>query len=140
MSYIHVYIWNLRKMVQMILFDKQKQRHKGREKTFGYQGVGSDGLGDWDWHTYDNDAMHKIDGVSQVVLSIENPPANAGGMRDVSLTPGLGRSLEEGVATHSSALAWRIPWTEKPGRLATVHRVSKSWTRLKQLGTYAHIE
>ena len=25
--------------------------------------------------------------------------------------------LEEGMATHSSILAWRIPWTEKPGRL-----------------------
>ena len=25
--------------------------------------------------------------------------------------------LEEGVATHSSVLAWRIPWTEEPGRL-----------------------
>ena len=127
-------------MVQMILFAKQKQRQKGREKTSGYQGVGLDELGDWDWHTYGNDAMYKIDGVSHVVLSIENPPANAGGMRDVSLIPGLGRSLEEGVATHSSALAWRIPWTEEPGKQAIVHRVSKSWTRLKQLGTCAHIE
>ena len=26
-------------------------------------------------------------------------------------------SLEEGMATHSSVLAWRIPWTEEPGRL-----------------------
>ena len=26
-------------------------------------------------------------------------------------------SLEEAVATHSSILAWRIPWTEEPGRL-----------------------
>ena len=25
--------------------------------------------------------------------------------------------LEEGIATHSSVLAWRIPWTEEPGRL-----------------------
>ena len=115
-------------MVQMISFVKQKQRHKGREKTFGYHGVGSDELGDWNWHTYVNDAMCKIDGVSQVVLLIGNPSANAGDMRDVSLITGSGRSLEEGVATHSSALAWRIPWTEEPGGLATVHRVSKSWT------------
>ena len=35
--------------------------------------------------------------------------------------------LEEGMATHSSILAWRVPWTEKPGG-ATVHRVSKSRT------------
>ena len=41
--------------------------------------------------------------------------------------------LEEGMATHSSILAWRIPWTEKPGGLQSVHRVAKSWTQLKQL-------
>ena len=28
--------------------------------------------------------------------------------------------LEEGMATHSSVLAWRIPWTEEPGRLQSV--------------------
>ena len=28
--------------------------------------------------------------------------------------------LEEGVATHSSILAWRIPWTEEPGRLQSI--------------------
>jgi len=39
----------------------------------------------------------------------------------------LGREdpLEEGMATHSSILAWRIPWTEEPGGLQ-VHRVTKS--------------
>ena len=34
--------------------------------------------------------------------------------------PGLGRSLEKGMAKHSSILAWRIPWTEEPGRLQSV--------------------
>ena len=28
--------------------------------------------------------------------------------------------LEEGMVTHSSTLAWRIPWTEEPGRLQSV--------------------
>ena len=37
--------------------------------------------------------------------------------------------LEKEMAIHSSVLAWRIPWTEEPGR-ATVHAVAKSWTRL----------
>jgi len=37
--------------------------------------------------------------------------------------------LEKGMATHSSVLAWRIPWTEKPGGLP-VHGVAKSWTLL----------
>ena len=31
-----------------------------------------------------------------------------------------------------SSIAWRIPWTEEPGRPATVHGVAKSQTRLKQ--------
>ena len=33
--------------------------------------------------------------------------------------------LEEGMATHSSILAWRLPWTEEPGRLQPIgsHRV-----------------
>ena len=44
--------------------------------------------------------------------------------------------LEEGMATHSSILAWGTPWTEEPGRLHTVHRVAKSWTRLKWLSTH----
>ena len=41
---------------------------------------------------------------------------------DPCLIPGLGRSLEKGMATHSSILAWRIPWTEGPGGL-------QSWGR-----------
>ena len=41
---------------------------------------------------------------------------NAGDTGDTGLIPGSGRFLEEGTATHSSILAWRIPWTEEPGR------------------------
>ena len=37
---------------------------------------------------------------------------NAG---DPGLIPGLGRTPGEGMATHSSLRAWRIPWTEEPG-------------------------
>ena len=54
-------------------------------------------------------------GVSQVALVIKNPPANAGDVRDAGSIPGLGKSPEEGMATHSSVLAWRIPRTEEPG-------------------------
>ena len=35
--------------------------------------------------------------------------------------------LEEGMATYSSILTWRIPWTEEPGG-ATVHRIAESDT------------
>ena len=39
---------------------------------------------------------------------------------DPSLTPGSGDPLEKGMATHSSILAWRIPWTEEPGGLQSM--------------------
>ena len=45
---------------------------------------------------------------------------------DPGLIPGSGRSLgqedplEKGMVTHSSILAWRIPWTEEPGRIQSM--------------------
>ena len=71
-------------------------------------------------------------------------------VRDSASIPGSGRSLGEGnghplqysclansmdrgawwVATHSSILVWRIPWTEEPGG-ATVHEVTKSQIQLR---------
>ena len=54
----------------------------------------------------------------QEIIKPLNPPANAGDTRDAGLIPGLGRyPLEEGMATHSSILAWKIPWPEEPGDL-----------------------
>ena len=49
------------------------------------------------------------------------------------LSPGREDPLEKGKATHSSILAWRIPWTEEPGWLQSIE--SQSWTRLKRLRT-----
>ena len=53
---------------------------------------------------------------SQVALGVKNSPAKAGEIKDAGLIPGLGRSPGggHGMATHSSILAWRIPWTEEP--------------------------
>ena len=48
-----------------------------------------------------------------MALVVKNPPANEGDIRDLSSTPGQEGPLEEGMATHFSTLAWRIPWTEK---------------------------
>ena len=45
---------------------------------------------------------------------------STGSAGDLGLIPGLGRSLEEGLATQSSILAWRIPWTEEPGGLQSM--------------------
>ena len=44
--------------------------------------------------------------------------------------------LENGMATHSRVLAWKIPWTEEPGRLQSMR--SQSWTRLSDF-TSLHI-
>ena len=52
---------------------------------------------------------------------VKNPPANAGDAGDMGSIPGVERSLVGGgMATHSSILAWRIPWTEKLGGLRSV--------------------
>ena len=80
-------------------------------------------------------------GASQVALVVKNQPANAD-VWHVGLIPGSGKSpggghdnsllyscLEEGMTIHSCILAWRIPWTEEPGRLQSIglQRVGYDW-------------
>ena len=73
---------------------------------------------------------------SQVVLVVKNPPVNVGEVTDSSLIPGLGRSPGGG---HGNPFQYsclensivRVAWW------VTVHRVSKSWTRLKWLSTHS---
>ena len=55
-----------------------------------------------------------------MVLEVKDPLANARRVRDSGLIPGLGDPLEEKIATHSRILAWKIPWTEKPGGLQSI--------------------
>ena len=50
---------------------------------------------------------------------VKNPPASVGDERDKGLIPGSGRSPGGGHG-HFSILAWKIPWTEGPGRLQSV--------------------
>ena len=65
-------------------------------------------------------------GASLVAQMVKNLPA----MQESWVqTLGWEDALEEGVATQYSILAWRIPWTEQPGRL-TVLRIAKSQTQL----------
>ena len=54
---------------------------------------------------------------SQVVVVVKNPSASAGDTGDMVLSLGREDPLGESMATHCSVLAWRIPWTEKPGGL-----------------------
>ena len=53
----------------------------------------------------------------QVAQMVKNPPA-------IQETPvqslGWEDPLEKGMETHSSVLAWRIPWTEEPGGLQSI--------------------
>ena len=49
---------------------------------------------------------------------VKNPPTKAGDARAGSL--GQEDPLEEGMATHSNIFAWRIPWSEEPGRLQSL--------------------
>ena len=48
---------------------------------------------------------------------VKHLPVNAGDIEMLVLSLGWEDSLEEGMATHSSILAWKIPWTEEPGGL-----------------------
>ena len=62
---------------------------------------------------------------SQVVLVVKNLPANAGDSSCVKhgFDSWIGKILlEQEMATHSSILAWKIPWTEEPDR----YEVAKS--------------
>ena len=54
--------------------------------------------------------------------------ASACKVGDPSSVPGWGRSPGEGMATHSSILAWETPWTEEPGKLQSMGS-QKSCTR-----------
>ena len=50
------------------------------------------------------------------MLRVKNLSANAGDIRDAGLIPGWGRSPGGGHGNPHQYLAWRIPWTEEPGR------------------------
>ena len=51
---------------------------------------------------------------SQVALVVRNPPSNAGDIELPVQSLGQEDTLEEGMATHSSILGWRIQWTQEP--------------------------
>ena len=68
---------------------------------------------------------------------VKNLSANAGDIRDAGLSLGREDPLEEGMATHSSVLAWRILWTEETGGLWLMgsQRGGHDWRDLAQLST-----
>ena len=72
---------------------------------------------------------------------VKNPPAYAGDVRDIGTIPGSEDSLEKEMATHSSILAWRSPWTEEPGGLQSMglQRVGHDRGDLAQYGVHLSV-
>ena len=60
-----------------------------------------------------------------MALVVKNPPAKAGGMRDIGLISGWGRSPGGGNGNRLQYLAWRKLWTGEPGG-AAVRGAAKS--------------
>ena len=71
--------------------------------------------------------MHEDEMASLVAQMVKNLPV----MQETQVRfLGWEDLLEEGMATHSSILAWRMPWAEKPGGLQSMgsQRVRHDWT------------
>ena len=70
---------------------------------------------------------------------VKNPPA----IQETWVpSPGWEDPLEEEMATHSSILPWKIPWTEEPGRLEFIgsQRVGHNLGTKQQSGIWKHFE
>ena len=89
--------------------------------------------------------LHFLRGKAESCLEFRGFPGGATGkestcqcrldITDTGSIPGSGRSLEEGMATHSSILAWRIPWREEPGRLRSISSVRFSHSVVSDFAT-----
>ena len=66
---------------------------------------------------------------------VKNLPANARDGRGAGESLGCEDPLEEEMATHSSIIAWKIPWTEDPGDLQSIG--SKELDMTEQLSAHA---
>ena len=85
------------------------------------------------WTRLSTQSFNLRDKLFQVVLVVENLPANAGDIRDVGLNQeGREDPREEEMTTHSSILAWRSPWAEEPGGLQSMgsQTVRCDWSNL----------
>ena len=65
-------------------------------------------------------ALHSQEKATLKSTDMPGPPGGASGLpcrrrRDAGLSPGREDPLEEGMATHCSVPAWRVPWTQEPG-------------------------
>ena len=73
---------------------------------------------------------------------VKNPPANGRHTADAGSISGSGRSPGGGNGNHSGILAWRIPWTEEPGRVQSIEwkREEHDWateqTHMKRISSW----
>ena len=65
---------------------------------------------------------------------VKNPPANAGDIEMQVQSLGQEDPLGQEMATHSSILAWRIPWTEEPGGLQSIGSKESDISEVTQHG------
>ena len=72
---------------------------------------------------------------SKVVVLVKNPSANTGDVRDMDSVPGSGRSPRGGHGNPLQYSCLENPM-DRGAWWATVHRVAKSWTQLKQLSPH----
>ena len=84
------------------------------------------------WGTGRIDAIQTLKRSSQVMLEVRNPPANARDVRDSVRSLEQEDPLEEGTGNPLHILAWRVPWTEEPGRLQSIvsHKAGHDWSNL----------
>ena len=75
-------------------------------------------LGNFHFLLSKNEIWLQIQWGFPVALVVKNLPMQEADVRDAGLVPGL--SLGKSTSTLSSPLAWRIPWTEQPGRLQSM--------------------
>ena len=77
-------------------------------------------------------ASHPL--LHQMVLVVKKSTCQCRRKKQETLVQFLGQEdpLEKEMATHSSILAWEIPWTEEPGRLLPIglHRIGHDWSDL----------
>ena len=149
-----------RMMVMITLYARQQKRHRCIEQSFGLcgRGRGWDDLGEWHWNMYniiyETSCQSRFDpwvgkippgegnGIPLQYFCLENPTDARAWWATVH---GVAKSqtrlsdftcsfhfhaLEKELATHSSVLVWRIPWTEETGGLQSMvsQRVRHDWT------------
>ena len=126
-SYVNTHVWSPGKRYRWTCLQSRNRDTDTEDKcmdTKGGSGVGW--LGRWNWHIYTSLVAQRV----KRLPAMQQTWVQSLGWKD---------PLEKEMETHSSILAWRIPWTEKPGRLQSMgsQRVRHDWVTSL---THSHIK